>query len=86
MDIDENHTKSIKYDESLQRARSQPGIEQRFLVGQQLSPSKVQAYKHEKVESPISKAAIACAKRSTILSSEHRGLAAEAVACKSNNK
>ena len=65
--------------------RSQPGIEQRFLQGQQVSHSKIQAYKHAKFESLIPRSEIASAKRSNILSSKHRGLersVAEAVACK----
>ena len=78
----------MKYYEIPQRTRSQPGIEQRFLEVQQVSTSKIQAYKHAKFESLILKAAKASAKRSNILSSKHRGLersAAEAVACKPIN-
>ena len=76
----------MNYDESHQKTRSQPGIEQMFLEGQQVSPSKTWAYKRAKFESIISKAAIASANCFNILSSKHRGLeksAAEAVACKS---
>ena len=49
------------------------------------SPSKIQAYKHAKFEYLIPRATIASAKRSNILSANHRGLersAADAVACK----
>ena len=50
-----------------------------------MSPSEIQAYKHAKFETLNSRAAIASAKRSNILSSKRRGLersAAEAVAYK----
>ena len=36
MEIYEIHKKTMDYDESPQRTRSQPGIEQRFLEGQQV--------------------------------------------------
>ena len=56
-----------------------------FYMGHKVSPSKIQACKHAKFEPLISRAAIASAKRSNILSSKHRGLersAAQAVASK----
>ena len=34
----ENPRKSMKYDENRQRTRSQPGIKQSFLQGQQVEP------------------------------------------------
>ena len=54
------------------------------VLGQQMSPSEIQAYKHAKFETLISRATIASAERSNILASKHRGLersAAEAVVC-----
>ena len=82
--IYENQCKFMKYDESHQRTRSQPGIEQRFLEGQQVSATKIHACKHAKFEPLISKAAIVFARRFDILSSKHRGLersTTKAVAC-----